>query len=132
MKRLTLTALLLTIALSAFSQQPIDSLIAIDEVAIVGRRPMKQIGVQRTEFEEVALKEHIALSMADVLTYNSSVFVKSYGRATLSTVAFRGTSPSHTQRCCLSSIERKSTSRSSSSMICSVTPMSCSVSMELK
>ena len=97
MKRLTLTALLLTIALSAFSQQPIDSLIAIDEVAIVGRRPMKQIGVQRTEFEEVALKEHIALSMADVLTYNSSVFVKSYGRATLSTVAFRGTSPSHTQ-----------------------------------
>ena len=97
MKRLTLTALLLTIALSAFGQQSIDSLIAIDEVAIVGRRPMKQIGVQRTEFEEVALKEHIALSMADVLTYNSSVFVKSYGRATLSTVAFRGTSPSHTQ-----------------------------------
>ena len=97
MKRLTLTALLLTIAVSSFSQQPIDSLIAIDEVAIVGRRPMKQIGVQRTEFEEVALKEHIALSMADVLTYNSSVFVKSYGRATLSTVAFRGTSPSHTQ-----------------------------------
>lgn len=35
--------------------------------------------------------------MADVLTFNSSVFVKSYGRATLSTVAFRGTSPSHTQ-----------------------------------
>lgn len=97
MKRLTLTALLLTIAVSAFAQQPIDSLIDIDEVAIVGRRPMKQIGVQRTEFEEVALKEHIALSMADVLTYNSSVFVKSYGRATLSTVAFRGTSPSHTQ-----------------------------------
>lgn len=97
MKRLTLTALLLTIALSAFSQQPIDSLIAIDEVAVVGRRPMKQIGVQRTQFDSVALKENIALSMADVLTYNSSVFVKSYGRATLSTVAFRGTSPSHTQ-----------------------------------
>ena len=35
--------------------------------------------------------------MADILTFNSSVFVKSYGRATLSTVAFRGTSPSHTQ-----------------------------------
>ena len=35
--------------------------------------------------------------MADILTFNSSVFVKSYGRATLSTIAFRGTSPSHTQ-----------------------------------
>ena len=43
------------------------------------------------------MKENIALSMADVLTFNSSIFVKSYGRATLSTVAFRGTSPSHTQ-----------------------------------
>lgn len=35
--------------------------------------------------------------MADVLAFNSSIFVKSFGRATLSTVAFRGTSPSHTQ-----------------------------------
>ena len=58
---------------------------------------MKEIGVQKTAFDSVALKENIALSMADILTFNSSVFVKSYGRATLSTVAFRGTSPSHTQ-----------------------------------
>ncbi len=35
--------------------------------------------------------------MADVLSFNSAIFVKNYGRATLSTVAFRGTSPSHTQ-----------------------------------
>lgn len=67
------------------------------EVTVTGRRPMKDIGVQKTVFDSLALKENIALSMADVLTYNSSVFVKSYGRATLSTVAFRGTSPSHTQ-----------------------------------
>ncbi len=71
--------------------------IDIPEVEVYGRRPMKEIGVQQTKFDSVALKENIALSMADVLTFNSSVFVKSYGRATLSTVAFRGTSPSHTQ-----------------------------------
>jgi len=58
---------------------------------------MKDIGVQKTTFDSLTLKENIALSMADILTFNSSVFVKSYGRATLSTVAFRGTSPSHTQ-----------------------------------
>ncbi len=67
------------------------------EVVVVGYRPMKEIGVQMTLFDSLALKENIALSMADVLTFNSSVFVKSYGRATLSTVSFRGTSPSHTQ-----------------------------------
>ncbi len=69
----------------------------IPEVTVYGRRPLKEIGVQQTRFDSVALKENIALSMADVLTFNSSIFVKSYGRATLSTVAFRGTSPSHTQ-----------------------------------
>lgn len=69
----------------------------IDEVVVWGKRPMKDIGVQKTKFDSLALKENIALSMADILTFNSSVFVKSYGRATLSTVAFRGTSPSHTQ-----------------------------------
>lgn len=67
------------------------------EVVVWGQRPMKDIGVQKTPIDSAALKENIALSMADILTFNSSVFVKSYGRATLSTVAFRGTSPSHTQ-----------------------------------
>lgn len=67
------------------------------EFVVTGQRPLKDIGVQKTTFDSLALKENIALSMADVLTFNSSVFVKSYGRATLSTVAFRGTSPSHTQ-----------------------------------
>lgn len=70
---------------------------SIKEVAVRGYRPMKEIGVQKTQFDSAVLKENIALSMADVLTFNSSIFVKSYGRATLSTVAFRGTSPSHTQ-----------------------------------
>lgn len=69
----------------------------LGEVVVRAKRPMKEIGVQKTTFDSVALKENIALSMADILTFNSSVFVKSYGRATLSTVAFRGTSPSHTQ-----------------------------------
>lgn len=69
----------------------------LEELIVTGRRPLKEIGVEKTTFDSVVLKENIALSMADILTYNSSVFVKNYGRATLSTVAFRGTSPSHTQ-----------------------------------
>ena len=71
--------------------------IDIPEVTVYGHRPMKEIGTQQTKFDSLMLKENIALSMADVLTFNSSIFVKSFGRATLSTVSFRGTSPSHTQ-----------------------------------
>lgn len=70
---------------------------SLPEVVVCGGRSMKDIGVQQTRFDSLALKENIALSMADILAFNSSVFVKNYGRATLSTVAFRGTSPSHTQ-----------------------------------
>ena len=70
---------------------------AIPEVTVYGKRPLKEIGTQQTKFDSVVLKESVALSMADVLTFNSSIFVKNYGRATLSTVAFRGTSASHTQ-----------------------------------
>lgn len=69
----------------------------LGEVVVKAKRPMKEIGVTKTTFDSAMLKENIALSMADILTFNSSIFVKSYGRATLSTVAFRGTSPSHTQ-----------------------------------
>ena len=70
---------------------------SIPEVTVYGKRPLKEIGTQQTKFDSVVLKESVALSMADVLTFNSSIFVKNYGRATLSTVAFRGTSASHTQ-----------------------------------
>lgn len=72
-------------------------IVPISEVRVEGRRPMKEIGVQRTHLEEPVLHDNIASSMADVLTYGSSIFVKQHGRATLSTVSFRGTSASHTQ-----------------------------------
>lgn len=66
-------------------------------VTIFGKRSIKEIGTTKTNFDSTMLKENIAQSMADVLGTHSSLFVKSYGRATLSTVSFRGTSPSHTQ-----------------------------------
>ena len=96
----TLLALLMPLLLSAQETPPKDwarTGIHIPEVTVYGQRPMKEIGTQQTKFDSLVLKENIALSMADILTFNSSIFVKSYGRATLSTVSFRGTSPSHTQ-----------------------------------
>lgn len=69
----------------------------LDELVVAAGRPLKDIGVQKTDFDSLALKENIALSMADILAFNSSLYVKNSGRASLSTVSFRGTSPSHTQ-----------------------------------
>ena len=100
MKRV-LTILFTLLPLLSINAQEVenwlDEGLSIPEVAVLGERPMKQIGTQQTSFSESVLKESISLSMADVLTFNSSIFVKNHGRATLSTVSFRGTSPSHTQ-----------------------------------
>ena len=68
----------------------------LDAVNVTAQRPLSRIGLQYTHIDSAALRDNISLSMADVLGFNSSVFVKSSGRATLSTVAFRGTAPSHT------------------------------------
>jgi iron complex outermembrane receptor protein len=45
----------------------------------------------------VATRDNITNSLADVLSRGSSMFIKSYGRGTLSTASFRGTAPSHTR-----------------------------------
>ncbi len=104
--RLVVAFLCCISALSGYAQQA-DSIgwwnrnstyaVAIDEVAVEVSRPMREIGLQQTILDTVALHDNIALSMADVLSLNSSIFVKQHGRATLSTVSFRGTSASHTQ-----------------------------------
>ncbi|MCF0218357.1 MAG: TonB-dependent receptor [Muribaculaceae bacterium] len=69
----------------------------LDDVTVTARRPLKEIGLVKSEIDSLALKENIAQSMADVISFGSSVFVKTSGRATLSTVAFRGTAASHTE-----------------------------------
>ena len=80
MKRIVLLLFTLWLALPTHAQEEhVDHKVSIREVEILGQRPMKEIGVQRTRFDSVVMKENIALSMADVLAFNSSIFVKSYG-----------------------------------------------------
>ena len=46
------------------------------EGKVTPRRPMKEIGIQKTQLDTTILHENIALSMADILTFNTSIFVK--------------------------------------------------------
>ncbi len=94
---LILTLILSSVFANAQENDDIRWYLNLPEISIYAERPIKEIGVQRTKMDSIVLKENIALSVADVLTFNSSIFVKNYGRATLSTVSFRGTSASHTQ-----------------------------------
>lgn len=99
-KTLRMIASLVAIVLNLFSfiakADESDINRNLDVVNVTAQRPLSRIGIQYTRIDSVALRDNISLSMADVLGFNSSVFVKTSGRATLSTVAFRGTAPSHT------------------------------------
>ncbi|MBR5035536.1 MAG: TonB-dependent receptor [Bacteroidales bacterium] len=69
----------------------------IEESAVIADRSLSEIGQQKSRLDSAALKLTVSQSMADILTYNSSIFVKQYGRGSLATVSFRGTAASHTQ-----------------------------------
>lgn len=105
MRRFVTTLLcLLGPAAAAFAGDPAEGVVAsevknvvIQSVDITGRRPMREIGVQRTQIDSVLLRENISASLADALSSGTTIFIKSYGRATLATASFRGTAPSHTQ-----------------------------------
>ena len=99
MRRGVLISVLL-FALCSVTAQERDWLrdgLEIPDVEVVAYRPMRDIGVEQTKIDSAMLHQNISLSMADILSFNSSIFVKNSGRATLSTVAFRGTSSAHTQ-----------------------------------
>lgn len=67
------------------------------EVQVTAVRRLSETGIQATVLDTVVLHSNVALSMSDILTQNTSLYIKSYGRATESTAEFRGTSPAHTQ-----------------------------------
>lgn len=69
----------------------------LDPAEVTATRKFRDIGTTRTEVDTVVLRESVANSIADILSQNTSIFIKNYGRGTLATASFRGTSPSHTQ-----------------------------------
>lgn len=70
--------------------------VALRGISVAARR-VADVGRTESRIDSAALRDNVALSLADVLAFNSSVYLKNFGRATLATVSFRGTSPSHTQ-----------------------------------
>lgn len=71
--------------------------VVLREVSVAAQRKLGDTGVEKTVLDTTKLHRHVANSLADVLTEQTTLFVKSYGRGTESTAEFRGTSASHTQ-----------------------------------
>ena len=100
MRRFLCIALLLTAfpAVRAAAQRDSAAYaLDIERVEIAARRPLARIGVQRSVVDSAVLYETVSTSLAEALASGTTLFIKSYGRATMATASFRGTAPSHTQ-----------------------------------
>lgn len=82
-----------------FSQNSPDTIIKISEVTIFRKNlyEKENAGMKTTKIDTTILQEKINLSLSEVLSQNSSIFIKNNGRGALATASFRGTAASHTQ-----------------------------------
>jgi len=74
--------------------------ILIGEVRVRAGSDLRDyIGFKSTHIDSALLAVHNHLSIADLLSGNSMIHIKSYGSGGLATPSFRGTGPGHTQVC---------------------------------
>ncbi len=76
-----------------------DSVFRIDEVAVVSQRifVMEEAGMKQSRVDTVVLRDKANLSLSQLLSENTPVFIREHGRGALATASFRGTAASHTQ-----------------------------------
>ena len=76
-----------------------DSVFLIKEVAVVSERIFvkEEAGMKQSRVDTVVLRDKANLSLSQLLSENTPVFIKEHGRGALATASFRGTAASHTQ-----------------------------------
>ncbi len=99
MKKTIIIVFFIIISQVSFSQNIKDSVIHIQEIEVIADRIFKkeQAGMKETKVDSLVLLEKANLSLSELLSENTTVFIKSHGRGALATASFRGTAPSHTQ-----------------------------------
>src|SRR5210317_1517496 len=82
-----------------FSQGIRDSVFQIEGVSVAAQRIFvkEQAGMKQSHVDSTVLQNKAILSLSDLLSENTSVFIKNHGRGALASASFRGTAASHTQ-----------------------------------
>ena len=86
-------------SLGLLGQGITDSVFQIQGVSIAAEQIFvkEEAGMKQTNVDSTVLQNKLSLSLSEILSENTSVFIKEQGRGALATASFRGTSPSHTQ-----------------------------------
>jgi iron complex outermembrane receptor protein len=96
--RIIFFCILACLLLPAHAQPVEDSVFLLKTVEITGDRMFEKqsAGMKRSSIDTLVIIRGAHLDLADLLSENTPVFIKSLGRGALATASFRGTAPSHT------------------------------------
>ncbi len=77
--------------------QMIFDTLYLDETEIIARKYERNAPTKTEEIDTLVKSEFNHLSLAELLSAHTPVFVKNYGKGSLATASFRGTAASHTK-----------------------------------
>lgn len=85
--------------LATMAQGISDTVFPIEGVSIVSRQIFvkEEAGMKQSHVDSMVLQNKVNLSLSDLLSESTPVFIKKHGRGALATASFRGSAPSHTQ-----------------------------------
>ncbi len=77
--------------------QSLQDTIKLESVLISGKRIFKNFNETRSEIDSLALAKSGTVRLSELLSQNTPIYIKAYGRGAMATASFRGTAPSHTR-----------------------------------
>lgn len=77
--------------------QNLKDTIRLQPIQIDGRRWTGNYNETRSEIDSSTLAKSITVRLSELLSQNTPIFIKEYGRGAMATASFRGTAPSHTR-----------------------------------
>jgi iron complex outermembrane receptor protein len=77
--------------------QSLKDTIRLEPVLISGKRIFKNFNETRSEIDSLALAKSGTVRLSELLSQNTPIYIKEYGRGAMATASFRGTAPSHTR-----------------------------------
>lgn len=83
--------------LSLLKAQTLKDTLQIQTIQIYGQKTGGKFSETRTKIDSVTLARSITIRLSELLSQNTPVFIKEYGRGAMATASFRGTAPSHTK-----------------------------------
>lgn len=90
--------ILMLISIQPTNAQHISDTLKIKTVEVYAKRVIKEeAGKTTTKIDSIAMIKALTSNLSELISQNTPIFIKEYGRGAMATASFRGTAPSHTQ-----------------------------------